>query len=196
MGETFKIMVKGANRDIPAIALADRWIYDSDPITTGLTQWEFFRTTAAKGLNQANFEGDYTLVPEGHVFQTMAHLLRVQKDGTAAANALLTNIDAQELFEQGYVDWKIQGATQEEMCNYYLAGGMDFQVNYEPANLGAVDSVRTGDGSRHNVREYMVTKDIPGGRSLKYFVFWPGGVTLGTTRRLVVSLYGIEGMLV
>lgn len=196
MGETFKIMVKGVNKDIPAVALADRWIYDSENIATVATQQEFFRTTAAKNLNQANFEGDYTLVPEGHVFQTMAHLLRVQKDGAAAANAFLTNVDAQELFEQGYVDWKIQGATQEEICGYYLAGGYDWSIQYQPGNLGAGDAVRAADGSRQNVREYRITKDIPGGRSLKYFMYWPGGVTLGTTRRLVVSLYGIEGMLV
>lgn len=176
----------------PGIILADRWIHDEENVANAATQQEFFRTTAGKNINQANFEGDYSIVPEGHVLQVIAHLIRVAKNATAAANTRLTMADCVELFDQGYFDWRTQGATTDQDANYWVSGGMDFLPVYEPANLGAADAAFQGDGSMENCRRYHVEKYIPGGRSIKYFLYFPGGITLGTTRAVQPCFYGNE----
>lgn len=175
--------------------LADRWIYDTMPIATGATLTQFFQTTAAKFYHQANFEGDYTLVPDGHVFQVLAKLIRVVKDNVAATQTF-TIADANELFSQSYYEWEIQGVITDRTACHYVAGGFDHAEVYEPANLGAANTVVSGDGRHDNMRTFRVEKVVPGGRNIKYNIQTPGGIVLGQTRAVQVSFYGNEITLV
>jgi len=184
------------NRKVDIDTLADRWIYDTENIATAATEQQFFVTRANKTMERANFEGDYSIVPEGHVFQLIAHVVAVLRNANAAANTRVTMTDAVELWEQGYLDLAIQGsiATRENLR--YLAGGFDFRCIYEPSHLGASDTMLNGTGDHANCRRYEMEKIIPGGRSVDYYLRWNGGVVLGTTRATHVAMFGIQSQLV
>ena len=184
------------NKNVRVDTLACRWIHDSENIVNAQTEQQFFMTKAAKTIDIANFEGDQSLVPEGHVFQVIAHVVHVRRNATVAANTRLTQPDAVELYEQGYVDWQIQGTVAERMNARFLAGGFDFATVYEPANIGAADAAVLGNGTHANARRYEMEKIVPGGRAMDYWLRWPGGITLGTTRNTMVSLFGIQAQLV
>jgi len=184
------------NKSVTVDTLADRWIHDDGNVTNTLTELQFFTTKAGKTLDQANFEGDQSLVPEGHLFQTIAHVVTPRRNATAAANTRLTQTDAVELYEQCYMDFQIQGAVAERMNAKFVAGGFDFTTVYEPANLGALDVAVLGNGTHANSRRYEMEKIIPGGRSIDYYLRWPGGVTLATTRNVLVAFFGIQAVLV
>ena len=184
------------NRAVPVDTLADRWVYDTIDVATAATETQFFVTRTGKTLERANFEGDYSIVPEGHVFQLIAHVVAVLRDADAAANTRVTMTDAVELWEQGYLDLAIQGAIATRENLKYLAGGFDFRCIYEPSHLGAADTMLNGTGDHANCRRYEMEKIIPGGRSIDYYLRWNGGVTLGTTRATHVALFGIQSQLV
>mgnify|MGYP001051264190 CR=1 FL=1 len=190
-----KTQIKAGPETLRVDTLADRWIYDTENIVTASTEQQYFVTRTGKTIERANFEGDYSIVPEGHVFQLIAQLVCVLRNADAAANTRVTMTDAVELWEQGYMDFAIQGGITARENLRYVAGGFDFQAIYEPSNLGASDTVMCGTGDHANCRRYELEKIIPGGRSVDYYLRWNGGVTLGTTRATQVAFYGIQSVL-
>jgi hypothetical protein len=177
---------------LPALILADRWIYDTELIETGDSQQEYFRTTAGKDIQEANFEGDFSLVPEGHIFQVIAHHVRIVHINTAPYGELA---DTVAVFNEGYFDWRIQGSTTDENALYHVAGGLQFIPRWQPAHAGTEEATQVGTGDRANCRRYAVEKYVPGGRSIKYFLYWPGGITLTESKKVQPGFYGNELML-
>jgi hypothetical protein len=181
-GTQFSTVIPFKGDMVAVDVVADRWIFDSETIATGATEQQFFVTKAAKGYHQANFEGDYTLVPEGRIFIVLAAYVAFYQDDTPAYG------DAKPLFTLGYYEWKIQQTITDRDWLHRLIGGEDlFDVTGTAGPF-------TGDGDHGNLRKYAVARIVPGGRAIEYGLFWPGGLTLTKSCKVFVSLYGYEAI--
>lgn len=160
---------------------SDVWKYDSEVIETGDSNMEFFVTRQGKGYHLANFEGDQSLVPEQRIFEVLAIVARIYGGDDAPAIA-----DSKNLFEDAYFEFRIQQVITDRDNLFRLIGGADI------FSVGGVGVSFMGDGAWPNVRKYAVSRLVPGGRSIEFEVYWPGGVTLLGDQKLQIALYGYE----
>jgi hypothetical protein len=160
---------------------SDVWKYDTVDVEDGDSQLQWFVTRQNKGYELANFEGDQSLVPEQRIFECLAIVARIYQGDDAPAIA-----DAKNLFETAYFEYQIQQVITDRDNLFRIMGGGDI------FHVGGAGVAFMGDGAWPNVRKYAVSRLVPGGRSLEFFIYWPGGVTLTATQKLQVAMYGYE----
>lgn len=163
--------------------VADRYIFDSEAFDAGATlnNQEFFVSKAGKSYAQANFEGDYTLVPEGRIFEVLGISVYVYQAATESVFA-----DAKQIFDLGYYEFKISQTTTDLDWLHRLIGGVDL------FDSAGVETPLQGDAAHANIRKYAVSRMVPGGRSIGFQLYWPGGITITAAAKIFVSFYGNE----
>lgn len=177
------INYKGEN--LVCSVATDVWKFDTQIVSNGDGQVQFFVSRANRGYDVANFEGDQSLVPEQRIFEVLAVCARIYTTGAAAQQPLIT--DAKNLFEGGYYEFQIQQVLADRDNFFRLMGGADFFSINPLTNVAFA-----GDGAWPNVRKYAVSRIVPGGRSIEFKVFWPTPVVLTIDTAVQVGLYGYE----
>jgi hypothetical protein len=167
---------------------SDVWKYDTIEVEDGASTLQWFVTRQNKGYQLANFEGDQSLVPEQRLFECLAIVARIYlTPGDAGVGDAPTVSDAKTIFETGYFEFQIQQVITDRDNFFRLIGGGDiFPV------AAAAPVAFMGDGAWPNVRKYAVSRIVPGGRSIEFFVYWPTPVALEATRKVQIAMYGYE----
>lgn len=173
------IQYKGAK--VACEVASDVWKYDTVDVTDGDSTLQWFVTRQNKGYHLANFEGDQSLVPEQRLFECLGIVARIYQGADAPLIA-----DAKAIFETAYFEFQIQQVITDRDNLFRLMGGGDI------FSVGGAGVAFMGDGAWPNVRKYAVSRIVPGGRSIEFFIYWPGGVSLTTDYKLQVAMYGYE----
>jgi hypothetical protein len=162
---------------------SDSWKYDTVVVDDGDSQLQWFVTRQNKTYELANFEGDQSLVPEQRLFEVLAAVARIYQGEDAPLIA-----DAKNVFETAYFEFQIQQVISERDNLFRLMGGGDI------FSVGGLGVSFMGDGAWPNVRKFAVSRIVPGGRSIEWTIYWPGGITIAAKGgvKLQIALYGLE----
>ena len=171
------IPYQGAQVEVDVVS--DRYWMDYAQIVSGQTKQEYFVSRAGKDYDQAVFEGDQTLVPEGRLAEIIGISFHCDQ-------AVLSFDDIKNIFVGAYFEWQINEVTTDRDWLFRLIGGVDLFDS-----SGTVAPFQ-GDGAHANIRKYAISRFAPGGRSIKFNVYWPAGVTLQAPVSTRVNLYGYE----
>lgn len=174
--------------------IKDRYLYDTVTLVPGITNVQYFRTLStivggSKLDQQANFTGDLSLVPEGHIFQIFAIWLKIIGPNQPVGIRKL-------IFDFASYEMKVNNVEVDKDALHRLAGGLDERLVAGGANPSPGMFSFSGDGTEETCRKYIVPKAIPGGRQFDFQVRWqnPGGLALPAGSAIVtqMNLFGFE----
>lgn len=168
--------------------IADRWWFDTEPIQTTDSSKKFFLSLAGKTPDQANFEGDKSLVKEEEfalIYGAVAYMISV-----AATKGLPLFADVNAIFHSAAYEWKQNNTVVSEDNMLVLAGGVSLRVSGTP--IAVVGEYQPGDGRHDNMRKFTKPILVTGGRSLDFETTFTQAVAVDDTIALMIRFYGLH----
>jgi len=171
--------------------IADRWWYDSTPLTAVAGQVNFFQSIAGKNRDLADFEGDKSLVKEEEyalIYGAVMYLLDLRP--TAEVLELPAVPAVWAYLRRSYYEWQQNQAVVSRDNLLVLEGGSSYRVSGAAA-LAA--EAQPGDGRHDNMRKFWKPVLVTGGRSVDFYVYNQlAGTPENEKYKLMIRLYGLH----
>jgi len=182
-----RVHLQIGKRRLECRVIADRWWFDTEPIKTTDSSMKFFLSLAGKTPDQANFEGDKSLVKEEEfalIYGAVAYMI-----STATPVLLPLHVDVNAIFHSASYEWKQNNTVVSEDNMLVLAGGMSLRVSGLAA---AAAELQPGDGRHDNIRKFTKPILVTGGRSVDFEVAFTQAVAANDTIALMIRFFGLH----